>query len=449
MRELRVVGLLKYNECMSVTTEDLENFVVKCQPNLETIKANLEAFNIFNVLRVQHREIRHSNFLGWLFDPNESHNMGDVFLKELIKLLRKINLLEAHEYVELLLNELSNTQVYREEIEDIDILIVNEELGFVICIENKIHASYSDEQLRKYHSYVEKCYVHLPNRMYVTLTPMESYAHLKKELGNKYTNINYNDIVDIIKSNQTIVNNNVNSSVKESINQYVAMLEKDLLKNDPEVKLAQEIYKKYKKELKFIFANQFDFAVYQTVLDDFLNHKLGSFIRSHDSHSNVVHLLPNDKELLALFRFPEAKAWNGEYIFSLIIFLEKEEVVLKWGFGDIVASEEQEQIRTEKERLFNDMRNLRILNSNDSTKSGFKVSIEKGEESVSLIPYPKVGSVILFTEDDFKSQEGSFMEYFRERFNLLEEELIKPWIEECKAKLGKNKTQEMDTKIQY
>lgn len=35
--------------------------------------------NIFKILRVDNYEIRHSNFLTWLFDKNASHNIGTEF----------------------------------------------------------------------------------------------------------------------------------------------------------------------------------------------------------------------------------------------------------------------------------------------------------------------------------------------------------------------------------
>ena len=36
--------------------------------------------NIFDVLKVTNAEIRHSNILAWLLDPNENHGIGDSLL---------------------------------------------------------------------------------------------------------------------------------------------------------------------------------------------------------------------------------------------------------------------------------------------------------------------------------------------------------------------------------
>ncbi|CAH8283085.1 PD-(D/E)XK nuclease superfamily protein [Mariniflexile fucanivorans] len=98
---------------MSVTSQDLEKFVEECEPKLHTIKEALTAFSIFNVLGIQYREIRHSNFLGWLFDPNESHGLKDAILKSLIKNISIVIPNKQTELWALLDRRLLDTQVYR------------------------------------------------------------------------------------------------------------------------------------------------------------------------------------------------------------------------------------------------------------------------------------------------------------------------------------------------
>lgn len=36
--------------------------------------------NVFDILSISRTEIRHSNMLAWLFDPNENHGLGSSFL---------------------------------------------------------------------------------------------------------------------------------------------------------------------------------------------------------------------------------------------------------------------------------------------------------------------------------------------------------------------------------
>ncbi|HVZ93516.1 MAG TPA: PD-(D/E)XK nuclease family protein, partial [Phycisphaerales bacterium] len=61
----------------------LERFVVENEDLLQ-LEELLGRFNIFDALRLERVEIRHSNFLAWLLDPGESHGVGDLFLKALL-----------------------------------------------------------------------------------------------------------------------------------------------------------------------------------------------------------------------------------------------------------------------------------------------------------------------------------------------------------------------------
>lgn len=40
-----------------------------------------DQFNLFDVLGIARLEIRHSNILGWLLDPNENHGLGDAVIR--------------------------------------------------------------------------------------------------------------------------------------------------------------------------------------------------------------------------------------------------------------------------------------------------------------------------------------------------------------------------------
>lgn len=51
----------------------LSKFIINNEP-LEKLQLHLTAFNPLKVLKMNHYEIRHSNVLGWLLDPNENHN---------------------------------------------------------------------------------------------------------------------------------------------------------------------------------------------------------------------------------------------------------------------------------------------------------------------------------------------------------------------------------------
>ena len=76
----------------SENTKALTNFVVN-NPDLERLEALLAEFNIFETIGAIKQELRHSDFLGFLLDPAGNHNLGDAFLKRLLKrmLARTVN----------------------------------------------------------------------------------------------------------------------------------------------------------------------------------------------------------------------------------------------------------------------------------------------------------------------------------------------------------------------
>lgn len=412
---------------MSVTNQELENFIVECQPDLETIKRSLSTFNIFNILRVEHKEIRHSNFLGWLFDPNESHQLGDVFLKDLFGLIRNTKTIDADVFVSLLLQDLNTTQVYRESIHDIDILIVNEELGFVICIENKIHSLFAPHQLKKYYDYVEEHYDSLPSRIYLTLTPFENNSHRVLPEGNKYYNITYQQIIDNLKLKNEIIETS-NPTVRESIKQYISMTEKSILYTSDEVKLAQKIYKKYKKEIEFIIRHKPDFTNSRSEIEKFIkNGGIGNFdIIKSDSLPYIIKILPSDTHLKKLFKDEQFSSWGGEYLFCLELFVQKNHIWLKWCFGDIRTKTNKEKLQLKKSTMVNIMRKF------DSFKnSGLRIDMhpESPEEN-----FVGICGVTLFHFETYINQNKELIEYFKEKFEEVNQKLIQPWISECLEK---------------
>lgn len=51
----------------------------------ESLQEREKKFNLFDVLRNAHYEIRHSNVVAWLLDPNETHGLGDRFLRRFVQ----------------------------------------------------------------------------------------------------------------------------------------------------------------------------------------------------------------------------------------------------------------------------------------------------------------------------------------------------------------------------
>lgn len=106
--------------------------------------------NLFDILRIQHREIRNSNLLAYFFDPNEAHNFGSLFYDALLKVLSsKVELhlttypesilenLEHFDEVKTVVTEQMTNGAHLESNKSIDIVLEGD--NWVIAIENKIH----------------------------------------------------------------------------------------------------------------------------------------------------------------------------------------------------------------------------------------------------------------------------------------------------------------------
>jgi len=128
-------------------------------PEFEKLSAGLSQFNVFRALKIEKMEIRHSNVLSWLLDPDESHGLSDVILRRVLSnmlLLSDINIpgLSAAR-VELL--DFTDVEVLREW-RNIDILVVDRGNRIILLFENKIHSNESQGQLMKYLELVKKEY---------------------------------------------------------------------------------------------------------------------------------------------------------------------------------------------------------------------------------------------------------------------------------------------------
>ena len=108
--------------------EALQNLLLDIQC-LDRLSKWSNRFNLFDVLKISGTEIRHSNVLAWLLDPNENHGLGDAVLRRLLQTL-VINSPQADVFHSLLM-DLYGFTVLREW-EHIDLLAVSHEERFLL-----------------------------------------------------------------------------------------------------------------------------------------------------------------------------------------------------------------------------------------------------------------------------------------------------------------------------
>lgn len=216
--------------------------------DLEKPESILNEFNPLSVLRVDHYEIRHSNILSWLLDPNGNHRMGDTFLKKILYSIVTQNDILNSEIDIFKIQDLSFHKIeVKREWKNIDILLIDHSNELVIFIENKVHSTESEGQLDKYYEIVNnhfKTYKKIP--VYLTLYGDEPS-------NQKYGTLDYSNILEILKITLELNKDFLNSKVYDFITYYYKSL-KMLTMEDQEIRdLCKKIYKNHKEALDLIY----------------------------------------------------------------------------------------------------------------------------------------------------------------------------------------------------
>lgn len=144
--------------------------LIALDPNFVKLDEVLKRFNIFNATGMKKQEIKHTRFLGYLLDPNESHGLGSKFLLEFLRNTNQSNKNSGKEIVNVLDLNLALAKVSTEyslgtidgRERRIDILIeVSNSKGekeIVIGIENKLDSGQGNDQLISYKKGINKNY---------------------------------------------------------------------------------------------------------------------------------------------------------------------------------------------------------------------------------------------------------------------------------------------------
>ena len=223
--------------------------------DFDKVELELKTPNIFQILNISRTEIRHSNFLSWLLDPNGTHGLGKLFLT---KFLRELAISEiATDLDEFEIEELNfNNAELRREWRNIDLLIIFDTL--VVCIENKVDSHDHSNQLTKYRAIVDETFKK-HKKVFVYLTPTGEQPTSTKE-RRFYASYSYENITDQADRVLQIHGNSLNSGVYQYISDYLTTLKRELMKNDTLNELAVKIYKNHKELFDFVFENKPDLA---------------------------------------------------------------------------------------------------------------------------------------------------------------------------------------------
>lgn len=209
--------------------------------DFENLEISLKSPNIFRILKISNTEIRHSNFLSWLLNPKESHNLNEVFLKHFL----------LNNSVDFDYSDLQNAEI-RREWKNIDLLIIYGQT--VVCIENKVDSKEHSNQLTRYKNIInEKFKNH--QKHFIYLTPNSDIPS-----DEHYESASYRQISEIIENILEIHERILTPEVKQYIIDYNETLKIDIMKEHELNNLAIKIYSNHKEAFDFVFDNKPDLA---------------------------------------------------------------------------------------------------------------------------------------------------------------------------------------------
>lgn len=227
---------------MSSPRKALESFAdAEQNPDLLRLESLLTRFNLFEAVGVVRHELRHSDFLAYLLTPSQHHDLGAVFLKELLQAV--LLMTEGDGAVSssgLDAWDLSQATVQREW-HHIDILAVDDVNRLAVIIENKIGTGEHSGQLDRYHDDISR---HYPGYKIIALflTPdgdVPSHQHFHP--------MSYTLVGEVIEK---IVQDNratLDAEVVMILEHYVQMLRRHIVSDSDVAKLCREIYQQHKE----------------------------------------------------------------------------------------------------------------------------------------------------------------------------------------------------------
>ncbi|MEQ8881307.1 MAG: PD-(D/E)XK nuclease family protein [Cyclobacteriaceae bacterium] len=215
---------------------------------LELIKEDVSFFEIVGASKA---EIRHSNFLAWLLDPDASHGLAESILKRFLRELFSDS--RATDLTEVEVEQLnySSVRVLREW-NNIDLLIEFDNV--VIALENKILSREHSNQLTRYFKIVEREFRD-KRRVFGFLTPT---GHEAESESSNYVAISYQSIYSIIERVVEIRGRSLGDNIKVYITDYLKTLKRHVMETDEAIDLAKDIYKSHKEIIDFIIENRPD-----------------------------------------------------------------------------------------------------------------------------------------------------------------------------------------------
>lgn len=235
--------------------EQLEALVVN-NPNLDELESLLGQFNIFEAIGAERQELRHSDFLAFMLNPNQKHGLGDLFVKRFLQRMLKEadGITTPITPLNLDLWRLDHLQVRREHLH-IDILLVDKSHHLAVIIENKIDSGEHSDQLQRYFNDVRANYPECEHIIGVYLTPDKQ----PPKDGEHYLPVSYSLVCEVLEDIASRRSSTLEPAVLTAINHYTQVLRRHIVEDSEIADLCRLIYREHKQAIDLINEHRPDY----------------------------------------------------------------------------------------------------------------------------------------------------------------------------------------------
>ena len=234
------------------TLDEFEALFVN-NAGLDQLRAGLNRFNPIRTMGMERMEIRHSAILSWLLDPQETHGLGDEFLRAfLAEALRGFATEGSPTALAVSQSDMSDAEV-RREWRNIDLLVLSPSNGWAFVIENKVHSRQHGGQLRRYLEIAEAAFGGGARKLaargvFLTL-------HGEEPEDTRYAPIQYAAICELLSRLLEARARRLSQEVRTFVEHYVEVVEEiaGMSKDHDElVTLAKRLYRDHRKVFDFV-----------------------------------------------------------------------------------------------------------------------------------------------------------------------------------------------------
>lgn len=232
--------------------DELESLFVN-NLDLDLLRAHLGRFNPIKTMGMEHMEIRHSAILAWLLNPQETHGLGDGFLKAfLAEALRGRREPEGLSALDVSQADLMGAEV-RREWRKIDILVLSQQNGWVFVIENKFNSRQHSDQLRRYYE--------IAKATFLTKESFERIAGIFLTLEDdepedrRYASIRYSDVCELVERYVFSGHHPMTGEVDTFLKHYLEIIREATGMSEKQSQmegLARQLYRDHRRVLDFI-----------------------------------------------------------------------------------------------------------------------------------------------------------------------------------------------------